>query len=87
MNCDVGHKCGLDLTLLWLLCRLATAAPIGPLTWELPYLGVALKAKKKKKTNKPKNKNKNNKKPTNPRTETANGHLYFTFSMQIQMFN
>ena len=32
-----GHRCGLDQVLLWLLCRLAAAAPIQPLAWELPY--------------------------------------------------
>ena len=33
-----------DLGSLWLWCRLAAAAPIRPLTWELPYgAGVALK--------------------------------------------
>ena len=26
-----------DPTLLWLWCRLAAAAPIRPLAWELPY--------------------------------------------------
>ena len=36
----------------WLWCRLAAAAPIPPLAWELPYAaGVALKSKKIK-TNK-----------------------------------
>ena len=38
-----------DPALLWLWCRPAAAAPIGPLTWEFPYAaGVALKRKKKK---------------------------------------
>ena len=32
--------------LLWLWCRPAGAAPIGPLTWEPPYaMGAALKKK------------------------------------------
>ena len=36
--------------LLWLWCRLATAAPIQPLAWEPPYaVGMALKEPKKKK--------------------------------------
>ena len=40
----VGCRCGLDLALLWLWHRPAAAAPIQPLTWELPYAaGVALK--------------------------------------------
>ena len=34
---------------LWLWCRLATAAPIGPLAWEPPHAAcVALKKKTKK---------------------------------------
>ena len=33
-----------DLMLLWLWCRLAAGAPIGPLAWDPPYaMGVALK--------------------------------------------
>ena len=36
--------------LLWLCCRLAAAAPIGSLVWELPYaVGGALKKKKQNK--------------------------------------
>ena len=50
VSCGVGHKCGSDLTLLWLWCRLAAAAPICPLAWKPPYAtGSALKKKKKKK--------------------------------------
>ena len=50
MSCDVGHRCGADLALLWLWCRLAAAARIQPLAWELPYAtGVALKRQKEKK--------------------------------------
>ena len=49
MSCGVGHRCGSDLAVLWLLCRSAAAAPIGPLAWELPCAaGAALKKKKKK---------------------------------------
>ena len=34
--------------MLWLWCRQAAAAPIGPLAWEPPYaMGSALKIKKK----------------------------------------
>ena len=45
----VGHTHGLDPELLWLWCRLAAIALIGPLAWELPYAaGVALKSRKKK---------------------------------------
>ena len=50
MSCGVGRRHGSDPTLLWLWCRLAAGAPIGPLTWEPPYpMGVALKEQKKKK--------------------------------------
>ena len=49
MSCDVGHRHGSDLTLLWLWCRLAATAPIGPLAWEPPYaLDMAIKRKRKK---------------------------------------
>ena len=50
MNCGVGHKLGLDPTLLWLWRRPAAVAPIRPLTWKPPYaVGVAQKMTKKKK--------------------------------------
>ena len=49
VSCGVGHRCGLDLALLWLWCRLAAATLIQSLAWELPYAsGVALKKKEKK---------------------------------------
>ena len=49
MSCGVGHRHSLDLVLLWLWCRLATAAPIQPLAWEFPYAAdVALKKQEKK---------------------------------------
>ena len=54
MRCAVRHRHGSDLMLLWLWCRLAAVAPIGPLAWELPYAaGAALKKKKQNKTKKP----------------------------------
>ena len=47
-SCSVGCGQGSDLTFLWLWCRLAAAALIGPLAQELPYPeGVALKRQKK----------------------------------------
>ena len=53
MSCGEGHRCGSDLELLWLWYRPAAAAPIQPLTWELPYTeGVALKRQKNKQTKK-----------------------------------
>ena len=54
MSCDVGHRRGTDLVLLWLWCRSAATALIGPLAWEPPYaVGAALeKAKRPKKKKK-----------------------------------
>ena len=44
MSCGIGHRCGSDLVLLWLWHRLAAAALIQPLAWELPCVtGMALK--------------------------------------------
>ena len=49
MSCGVGHRLGSDPTLLWLWCRPAAVAPIGPLAWEPPYdEGAAVKRQKKK---------------------------------------
>ena len=43
MSCGVGPRRGLDVTLMWLWCRLAAAALIRPLAWEIPYIeGTAL---------------------------------------------
>ena len=36
MSCGVGRRHGLDPLLLWLWHRLAAAAPIQLLVWELP---------------------------------------------------
>ena len=49
MSCGVGHRLGLNLVLLWLWCRPATTAPIGPLAWELPHAtGASLKKKRER---------------------------------------
>ena len=49
MSCGVGHRHGSVQAWLWLLCKLAAAAPIGPLAWEPPYAAsMALKSKKEK---------------------------------------
>ena len=53
MSCGVGHRQGLNPALLWLWCRLAATALIGPLAWEPPYaLSVALKRQKDQKKKK-----------------------------------
>ena len=45
MSYGVGRRCSFDPALLWLWCRLAAAALIRPLPWELPYAaGAALKS-------------------------------------------
>ena len=55
MSCGVGHRCGLDLMLLWLWCRLTGVALIGPLAWEPPYAtGVAPQKAKKNPKHPPK---------------------------------
>ena len=53
MSCGVGHRRGSDPELLWLWCKPAAIAPIGPLAWESPYavdaaLGNMKRQKKKK---------------------------------------
>ena len=49
MSCGVGRRSGSDLVLLWLWCRLAAVAPMGPLAWEPAYAtGAALKEKKER---------------------------------------
>ena len=37
VSCGVDHRRGSDPPLLWLCCREAAVAPIGPLARELPY--------------------------------------------------
>ena len=47
---SLSSRHGVDPVLLWLWCRLAAAAPIQPIAWELPHAtSLALKSKKKKK--------------------------------------
>ena len=40
IHSGVGCRCGSDLALLRLWCKLAAVAPIWPLTWEPPYARV-----------------------------------------------
>ena len=52
-SCSTGHGCVSDQVLLWLWCRLATAALIRPVTWTFLYAaGVALKKERKEKKEK-----------------------------------
>ena len=56
MSCDVGHRRGLNLVLLWLWRRSGATALIWPVAWEPAYaVGVALKRQKKKKKEKREN--------------------------------
>ena len=48
MSCGIGRRHGSDLALLWLWHRPTAAALIGPLAWDPPYAGAALKNKQKK---------------------------------------
>ena len=53
MSYAVGCGHGLDPTLLWLWCRPAATAQIGPLAWDPPYdASAALKRQKIKNNNK-----------------------------------
>ena len=53
MSCGIGRRCGSDLALLCLWCRLAATALIRPLAWEPPCAtGAALKTYKKRKRKK-----------------------------------
>ena len=51
MSCGVGCRGGLDPMLLWLWCRPAATAPIGPLAWEPPYATGATQEIAKKRKN------------------------------------
>ena len=54
MSYGIDLRCGLDLALLWLWCRLVAIAQIRPIAWKLPYVvGAALKKKKEKKKKEP----------------------------------
>ena len=55
VSCGVGRRCSSYLALLWLWCRLAATALIGPLAWEPPYgTGGALEKARKRKRKKKK---------------------------------
>ena len=53
VSCGVVRRRGSDPELLWLWCRPAATALIGPLAWEPPYAaGAALKFQKNPKKKK-----------------------------------
>ena len=75
MSCGVGHRCGLDPVMLWLWCRPASIAPVGPLAWEPPHAARSHPRKGKK----TKNKTKQNKKAAmGLRVEPGAGNLLDT---------
>ena len=41
MSCGIGRRRGSDVALLWLWCRPAVVARMGPLAWEPPYASNA----------------------------------------------
>ena len=50
MSCGVGRRHSSDPALLWLWCRPAAIALIGPLAWEPPYAaGAALEKTERQK--------------------------------------
>ena len=49
MSCGIGHRHGLDPTLLWLWRRPAATTLIRPLAWEPPYAAGAAQEMAKKK--------------------------------------
>ena len=55
MSCGIGYRYGSDPMLLWLWCRPAAGALIGPLAWERLY-ATAVDLKKQNKNNKKKKK-------------------------------
>ena len=55
MSCGVGCRRGSDAALLWLWCRPAAAALIGPLAWEPTYATRATLERQKDKSKKQKN--------------------------------
>ena len=69
MSYDVGHRCGSDLTFLWLWHRLAAAALIRPLAWEPPHaVDAALKRQKDKKRRRKVKENINKRQPMEQET-------------------
>ena len=52
VSCGVGRRRSSDPRLLWLWCRLAAAAQIRSLAWELPYAAVKKEKRKRKKEKK-----------------------------------
>ena len=45
-SCSSGCRCDWDPVLPWMWCRLAAAAGIQPLAWELPYASSMTEKKK-----------------------------------------
>ena len=60
--------------LLWLWCRPAATAPIGPLAWKPPYAEGAALEKTKKKTKKENERKKPKREETTEHT-TGKGHI------------
>ena len=87
VSCGVGHRCGLDPTLLWLWCRLVTTALIRPLAWVPQYAtGVALEKAKSKKEKKEKKKMKRKKKRMNLIDKGVSQQLSLSLSHYLYIY-
>ena len=78
----MGHRCGSNPKFLWLWCRLAVAALIWPLAWDLPYATGVCPIKQ----NKNKNKNKNNKCPHVNKVDNFSQFLIPQYSLNILIY-
>ena len=87
VSCSVGHRRGSDPALLWLWHRVAAAALIRPLAWEVPYATrPALKSKKKRK--KQTNKQTKNQPTNQPTKKPIPGrHLYDEVELYLEICN
>ena len=62
VSCGIGQRCSSDPEVLWLQHKLATAAAVQPLAWELPYAtGVGLERKEGRKKERKKGRKKERK--------------------------
>ena len=87
MSCCVGCRCGSDLALLWLWCRLAATALMGLLAWEPPYAaGTAVEKRQRQKIKKKKEvhfKSLN----TNMKSKAPRRHVYTVYCRIGFMFS
>ena len=69
VSCGVGCRHCSDPVLLWLWCRPAATAPIGPLAWKPPYaMGAAQEMAKRQQQKKQQKNNKKKKQQKKPQS-------------------